>query len=104
MRVILRLDPVLSLSIEDGGTESITSKSFYKIHLKRYEAFVYEDRICFREGLSYIAMQKIASVLEKYSLQQGYAVTVDPLVLEYIARREMYLETRSKLGNELKPR
>lgn len=104
MRVILRLDPVLSLSIEDGGTESITSKSFYKIHLKRYEAFVYEDRICFREGLSYIAMQKIASVLEKYSLQQGYAVTVDPLVLEYIARREMYLETRSKLGNELKSR
>jgi SNF2 family DNA or RNA helicase len=96
------MQPDLVALILDGDVEQIQTSAYYKINIKRYVERVADNTLFFHSGLSYLSMKKIVDVFQKQSSVQGYDITIAPQVLEYVSKREMYLDTRAKLGIEIK--
>ena len=102
MEINVKMQPDLLANITNGDISLITLSASYKIHLKRYVDRTTIDTIYFRSSISYISVKKILDVLQNYSVSHGYHLIVEPNVIEHISNREMYLDTRSKLGVEIK--
>ena len=96
------MQPDLLASITDGDASQISLTASYKIHIRRYVDRIADNTIYFRSGISYISVKKIIDILQSESLAQGYNLIIEPDVIEHITNREMYLDTRSKLGVEIK--
>ena len=102
MEITISLHPSLLVTISNGDIEQVLSSAFYKIYIKRYVERVAENIIYFQSTLSYRSMKKIVDVFQKNSSIHGYQISIAPQVIEYITKREMYLDTRAKLGVEIK--
>lgn len=102
MQVFIKMQPNFRITITGGLLDQITNASFFKINIKRFVNYVAEDAIVFREDLSYLVFKRIISTFEKQSVCAEFELFVCPEVTEYISKREMFLETRSKLGMEIK--
>lgn len=102
MRLGIFLKDRLYIQGESEIIYSIVSASFYKIHLRRYVELVTDNMILFKLDITYLVMKNIVSVFQEKSIQMGFVLYVDPFIIEYVEKREMYLEARSKLGIEIK--
>ena len=102
MVISIKMQPDLFVEISEGTTEQLQNSAFYKIYIKRYVEKVTGNIVLFHPALSYLAMKRIVDVFQKNSTTQGYSIYVEPSVVEYIKGREMYLDTRAKLGIEIK--
>ena len=102
MQIRIELQSGSCVLFVDGSLDSLTGSSFYKINIKRYVSSVVPPAVYFKSGLSYIALKKIIAAFNSHSLINGYELLVSPEIVEYISVRELHLESRSKLGIELK--
>lgn len=103
MKIAVRLDKHLFLDFDaDSLKNTICSSAFYKIQLRRYVASSTDTVIVFQNDLSYIVIKKIISCLADNAGRYGYELVVDDEVSTHIYGREMHLESRSKLGIEIK--
>lgn len=100
--MLLDMPSNCTLTIFDGTSNNITCLPFYKINLKRYVTSVDDSTIFFQSNLSYLALKKIIECLTKLAKTTASDFTVSPVISKYIQAREMYLDTRSKLGIEIK--
>lgn len=96
------MQPDLLANVTDGDISQIILSASYKIHLKRYVDRIADNTIFFRTDISYLSIKKILDVIQKFSVIKGCNLVVEPSVIEHISNREMYLDTRSKLGIEIK--
>lgn len=102
MQIRIELQGDRSVAFIDEDTATIISSSFFKINIKRYVDSVTPSVIYFKRGLSYIALKRIISAFSSHSMVSGYELYIAPSISEYISARELHLESRSKLGVELK--
>ena len=102
MEVKINFQPNLAAEILQGDVQQVILSPYFKISLKRYVERIEGAAIIFKSTLSYIAIKKIIEIFEKNSLSHGFVLLVNPEVVDYINKREMYLDTRSKLGVEIK--
>lgn len=100
--MLLDMPSNCTLTIFDGTSNNITCLPLYKINLKRYVTSVDDSTIFFQSNLSYLALKKIIEYLTKLAKTTASDFTVSPVISQYIQAREMYLDTRSKLGIEIK--
>lgn len=89
------------LCVEES-LDSLINSAFYKINIRRFVSRVEQTTIYLKEELSYIELKKIIALFTDYSVAHGVELIVSPSVSEYISKREMYIESRSKLGVEIK--
>ena len=102
MRVFVGLQPDLVIRVSEGDIGRIINAAFYKIYIKRYVEKQVENNLFFYGEISYISIKKIIDVFSINSATIHYTLEVDPSVTEYISNREMFLDTRAKLGIEIK--
>lgn len=58
----------------------------------------------FRSDLTYIDMQKVIKILEKYSIKKGFDFIVSQKLLDFIERNSYWIEERSQYGLLIKNR
>ena len=104
MSVLVTMKDQLLAEGDCQSINAISKSSFYKISLKRYVKVLLTNAIVFNEDLSYITLKKILNVLSVRLAQLGIDLIIDPSVSEYIDQRELYIDTRYKLGTEIKGR
>lgn len=100
MSYILDYNERLTMRFPAEETNSLVSGGFFKLSLKRYTAFVDDGLISFKTSLTYIDYKKIIEiVLRKYP-----DTVVSDRLAEHIRTREMHVEKRYLMGNEIKQR
>ena len=72
----------------------------YKLKLKRYVSRdkTEENKLFFRKEIGYIKYKKIIEIIEKYSSKNNIDFYVSKEVEEYIQKREIYINERSRVG------
>ncbi|WP_456083783.1 SNF2-related protein, partial [Leptotrichia sp.] len=76
----------------------------YKLQLKRYVSRdkTEENKLFFRKEIGYIKYKKIIEIIEKYSSKNNIDFHVLKEVEEYIQKREIYINERSRVGLGIK--
>ena len=76
----------------------------YKLQLKRYVSRnkIEENKLFFRKEIGYIKYKKIIEIIEKYSSKNNIDFHVLKEVEEYIQKREIYINERSRVGLGIK--
>lgn len=76
----------------------------YKLKLKRYVSRdkTEENKLFFRKEIGYIKYKKIIEIIEKYSSKNNIDFYVSKEVEEYIQKREIYINERSRVGLGIK--
>ena len=96
----LGFDGALFLQIPQD--ENLTSTAFYKLNLKRYVKDVSPGFIRFNPELSYIVFNTVIEKCKIYSEKNGIKLEVASDLENYVTSRELYIEKRYRLGNEIK--
>src|SRR5574344_1826482 len=96
----LGFDGALFLQIPQD--ENLTSTAFYKLNLKRYVKDVSPAFIRFNPELSYIVFNTVIEKCKTYSEKNGIKLEVASDLESYVTSRELYIEKRYRLGNEIK--
>ena len=94
----------LKLEYNRGFNRILINGSFYKMRLKRYVHDVRENQVVFKKSLTYIDFKKVIKLCKKQSEKKEYSFCVDSSVIDYINSKEVYINTRSKMGIEIKQR
>lgn len=76
----------------------------YKLQLKRYVSRnkIEENKLFFKKEIGYIKYKKIIEIIEKYSSKNNIDFHVSKEVEEYIQKREIYINERSRVGLGIK--
>ena len=76
----------------------------YKLQLKRYVSRdkTEENKLFFRKEIGYVKYKKIIEIIEKYSSKNNIDFHVSKEVEEYIQKREIYINERSRVGLGIK--
>lgn len=76
----------------------------YKLKLKRYVSRdkTEENKLFFRKEIGYIKYKKIIEIIENYSSKNNIDFHVSKEVEEYIQKREIYINERSRVGLGIK--
>ena len=76
----------------------------YKLKLKRYVSRdkTEENKLFFKKEIGYIKYKKIIEIIEKYSSKNNIDFHVSKEVEEYIQKREIYINERSRVGLGIK--
>ena len=76
----------------------------YKLQLKRYVSRdkTEENKLFFRKEIGYIKYKKIIEITENYSSKNNIDFHVSKEVEEYIQKREIYINERSRVGLGIK--
>ncbi len=98
----MELESGMELSAPEDWTRRLPESIFYKFFLRRYVAEVLPGRVMFRTELTYLDYKRVIDLLKKEAAKTGQTLYVTPALQEYIESREIHLESRRKLGMELK--
>lgn len=80
----------------------LVGSAFYKIYLKYNVERVEDNRIYFKQSLTYPDYNRIWEILASKVPAKGYDVVKTTRLQEYIEKRNLYIASRKKLGIELK--
>lgn len=92
----------LQLSCSGLEISPFESNSFYKLYLKRYAYSVDDGIVLFRDNLSYVDYKKIIGIIDREAQKRDWQFTIHKQLSDYIEQKELYIETRAKLGVEIK--
>lgn len=98
----LHYDGSLLLRLSEEETDTFVASSFYKISLKRYVGDVSLGLVRFKPALTYIDYKRVIELCQREADKRKNQLIVSESLKEYIDRKEMNLEIRSRLGIELK--
>jgi SNF2 family DNA or RNA helicase len=88
----------LLLRFSEDATDSFASSSFYKLFLKRYVYRIDTGCVVFKPVLTYLDYKKVIELCRR----QWNDLVVSDALSKYIDSKEMYVDSRSRLGVELK--
>lgn len=99
--MILYFNQVLMLKTNSPkDSEQLMQKPYFKIHLKRYVDKIESHSILFKADLTITRIQKIKEMLEKRLSE----VEIDISVVNQIQKRTYYIDSRRRVGNDIKKR
>ena len=98
----LDYDGALLLRIPKKSTNALQISSFYKLSLRRYVREVFPGFVRFKPELTYLDYKKVIILCQKEADKRKFTLVVCDSLREYIESRELHIETRSRLGVELK--
>ncbi|MCL2527642.1 MAG: DEAD/DEAH box helicase [Defluviitaleaceae bacterium] len=90
------------LQIPTAETNVFTASPFYKLSLKRYIHKIKESTIHFKPTLTYLDYKRIITLCGKEAAKRNITLHIDPTLTNHITQKEIHLETRSRLGIEIK--
>ena len=106
------MDYDFTLQLEDNNLVLISSSSLsnflnnkvYKLKLKKYVSSgkTEENKLFFKKEIGYIKYKKIIEIIEDYSLKNNIDFYISKELEEYIYKREMYINERSRVGLGIK--
>ncbi len=106
------MDYDFTLQLEDNNLVLISSSSLsnflinkvYIIILKKYVSSgkTEENKLFFKKEIGYIKYKKIIEIIEDYSLKNNIDFYISKELEEYIYKREMYINERSRVGLGIK--
>lgn len=106
------MDYDFTLQLEDNNLVLISSSSLsnflnnkvYKLKLKKYvsNGKTEENKLFFKKEIGYIKYKKIIEIIEDYSLKNNIDFYISKELEEYIYKREMYINERSRVGLGIK--
>ena len=106
------MDYDFTLQLKDNSLVLISSLSLsnflnnkvYKLKLKKYVSSrkTEENKIFFRKETGYIKYKKIIEIIEDYCLKNNIDFYISKEIEEYIHKREMYINERSRVGLGIK--
>jgi len=106
------VDYDFTLQLEDNNLVLISSSSLsnflnnkvYKLKLKKYVSSgkTEENKLFFKKEIGYIKYKKIIEIIEDYSLKNNIDFYISKELEEYIYKREMYINERSRVGLGIK--
>jgi SNF2 family helicase len=106
------VDYNFTLQLEDNNLVLISSSSLsnflnnkvYKLKLKKYVSSgkTEENKLFFKKEIGYIKYKKIIEIIEDYSLKNNIDFYISKELEEYIYKREMYINERSRVGLGIK--
>ena len=101
MRLQIAYTDRVIINIIDGELESLINSPFYKIAIKRYVHLIGNDKcILLNEDMTYVSVKKLIQHIVSNPI--GMEVVVDNSLHDFIAARELYIGSRSKLGIEIR--
>ncbi|MBP3276822.1 SNF2-related protein [Kandleria sp.] len=98
--VILDYDDQLILQVNTVGIDWLTKKTFYRTKLKKRVDRIENSVIYFKKSLTYRDCKRIDQILRKKITKYEYLTT--KRYETFISDKELYIESRSRLGAELK--
>lgn len=99
---ILDYDGALSLKFTPPDSNSFRSTAFYKLYLRRYVHECYDGLVRFKPALNYRDYEKVINLCEKEAIHSNIEFSVSKELKDYIDSRNIYIESRSRLGIEIK--
>ena len=90
------------LNFESENLKEFQTTFFYKLYIKLYVAKIIENTIYFKSTFSYLRFKKLLAIFEQKAKQYNVNLTIDESVVSYLKEKELHIEERYKLGNELK--
>ena len=106
------MDYDFTLQLEDNNLVLISSSSLsnflnnkvYKLKLKKYVSSgkTEENKLFLKKEIGYIKYKKIIEIIEDYSLKNNIDFYISKELEEYIYKREMYINERSRVGLGIK--
>ena len=100
--LILDYNNSLVLRINTYNMNKFIYSGFFKLHLKMYVEKIIGNTIYFKSGLSYLIFQKIQNKLSKKAPSLGLSYYSTRKLLDFINAKNIYIDSRAKLGLELK--
>ena len=92
----------LFLQIPPALADGFCSTSFYKLKLKRFSKNISGCVLTFKSCLTYLDFKKIILTCEQEASKGNSILRVGQALKDFINAKEMHLESRSRLGAELK--
>lgn len=100
----LSYEKALVLNISDESLDTFLKGAFYKISLRRYVQSASSNGLIFKQNLTYLDYKKIILLCQKESIKRGTLLIVSEHLSDFIRKKELHIEIRSRLGIELKNR
>ena len=99
---ILQYDGSLFLQMPIKDIDPFCISAFYKLSLKRYVENIYGDNIRFKSTLTYLDYKRVIQLCEREASKRGISLSIENELLDYISAKDIRLESRFRLGVELK--
>lgn len=99
--MLLYFDNILILNLNESiDVSDIIRKPYFKIHLRRYIDKIEQERILFKQGLTIKRISKVKDIIK----EREPRVTIDSSVIKHITDKEYYIDSRRRVGNDIKKR
>ena len=99
---LLDYDGAMLMRFPPEETDAFQASGFYKLLLRRYVKEVLPGFVRFKPALTYLDYKKIISLVEREADKCAGELTVSNALRDYIATRDVHIESRSRAGVELK--
>ena len=101
MHLIVKYIDRVIVEIKNGELEELLNSPFYKIVLKKYVAEIGpHNELFLKLSLSYVSVKKLLQAIK--SSPATIDVEIEDSVTNFIQDRELYLQTRAKMGLEIR--
>lgn len=100
--LILDFNEQLILRFNSLDIDEFINSGFYKIKLKRNVEKIVNKQIYFNKKLTYIDFQKINQLLNNKMIDAGIDYFATKRLIDYIDARNLHIESRSRLGIDIK--
>ena len=100
----LQFENDILVLVSSSMISNLKRNRVYKLQLKRYVSRdkTEENKLFFKKEIVYIKYKKIIEIIEKYSSKNNIDFQVSKEVEEYIQKREIYINERSRVGLGIK--
>ena len=99
---LLDYDGALLMRLPAEETDAFLASGFYKLFLRRYVKEALPGFLRFKPALTYLDYKKVIEIVSREAENRQQPFTVSNALRDYIAAREMHLDSRYRLGAELK--
>ncbi len=99
---LLDYDGALLMRLPVEETDAFLADGFYKLFLRRYVRESLPGFLRFKQALTYLDYKKIIELFSREAGKRIQSFTVSTALRDYIDAREMHLDSRYRLGAELK--
>lgn len=91
-------DTLCLIFSDSTSLANFIKKAGYKIKIKRYVDSINERTICFKSTLNVHEIEKVVKILQ----QQIDDLEIDNQIEDYITDRQFYIDSRYRVGNDIK--
>lgn len=91
-------DTLCLIFSDSTSLANFIKKAGYKIKIKRYVDSINERTICFKSTLNVHEIEKVVEILQ----QQIDDLEIDNQIEDYITDRQFYIDSRYRVGNDIK--